>query len=184
MLSKSEFLDQIAGTIGKTKVIELSRILHAQNFALHDLVDLTFYEDKNIAFRAAWVLENLFLKNPELYLTEIDYLLLHIKEVKHESCQRHYAKILMHLTSAKANRAIRLKMETTNLESVVEQCFDWLIDPKIKIAVKNFAASTLFNLKERYPWINEELKSQMLFLMRNGSPGIQARGRKIVPPAP
>jgi hypothetical protein len=177
---KDDLLQQLRCSIGKTKVIALSAVLEAQQFALRDLIDLTFFEDDTIAFRAAWILENFLLKKPEAYLCELDYLLSRVKEVTYPSCQRHYAKILMHLTAHNAHAAIRQKMDQTDLEPIVEQCFDWLIDPKTKVAVKNFSAITLSNLKERYPWIEEELKNQMEFLMRNGSAGIQVRGKKIL----
>ncbi|MDB5137890.1 MAG: hypothetical protein JWP37_4493 [Mucilaginibacter sp.] len=82
MLTGDELIKEISTTTGKTKVIKLSAILRKQQFALHDLIDITFYPDKNIAFRAAWILENLFLQNPESYLSEIDYLFGQIKNVK------------------------------------------------------------------------------------------------------
>jgi len=172
-------LKQISGTIGKTKVLELSRILRERNFALRDLIDLTFTADKDIAFRAAWILENIFLQDPESYLKDLAYLVSRFREVKHESCQRHYAKILMHITTKKSP-AIRHQLENLDLEPVVEQCFDWLIDSEVKIAVKCFSAEALFNLRERYPWIKEELASQLEFLMRSGGPGIQSRGKRLL----
>jgi hypothetical protein len=109
MISRDELVKQISNTIGKTKVLELSRILKEQAFALRDLIDLTF-----------------------------------------------------------------------DLDLVVGQCFDWMIDAKVKIAVKVFASEALFNLRNRYPWIKEELANQVKFLMRNGSPAIQSRGRKLL----
>ncbi len=175
-----ELLKQISKTIGKTKVLELSRILKEENFALRDLIDLSFYPDKDIAFRAAWILENIFLQSPDRYQSELEYLLSRIKEVKHPSCQRHYAKILMHITAPKAIKPIKDKLAIVDLEPVVEQCFDWMIDPKVKVAVKCFASEALFNLRHRYPWIKEELANQIEFLMRNGSAGIQARGKGLL----
>ncbi len=157
MISKEELLKQLSNTIGKTKVLELSRILKEDAFALHDLIDLTFDADKNIAFRAAWILENVFLKNPLRYETELEYLISRITDVKHASCQRHYAKIMMHITAKKVPPIIQQKLQQINLEPVVEQCFDWMIDPKVLIAVKVFASGALFNLRDRYPWIKEEL---------------------------
>jgi hypothetical protein len=56
---KEELLKQLSATIGKTKVTTLSRILKEQQFALRDLVDIIFYADRNIAFRACWILENI-----------------------------------------------------------------------------------------------------------------------------
>lgn len=180
MINKSELIKQLSGTIGKTKVLELSQILKQQQFALRDLIDVTFNADKDIAFRAAWVLENVFLENPVAYQPDIEYLLSHVNEVKHPSCQRHYAKILMHITDPKVPAAIKDKVSGYDMGPIIEQCFDWMIDPKIKIAVKCFSSEVLSNLRKRYPWINEELKNQVEFLMRNGSAGIQSRGRKIL----
>jgi hypothetical protein len=86
----------------------------------------------------------------------------------------------MHMTDPGMLPAIRTKLETLDLEPAVEQCFDWMIDPKVKIAVKVFASEALFNLRHRYPWIAEELENQIKFLMRNGSAAIQSRGKKLL----
>jgi hypothetical protein len=86
----------------------------------------------------------------------------------------------MHITDWKAPLVIKEKLAQFDMEPVVKQCFDWMIDPKVKIAVKCFSSEVLFNLRKRYPWINEELENQVKFLMRNGSPGIQSRGKKIL----
>lgn len=173
-------LKQISNTIGKTKVLELSRILKEDNFALRDLINLTFYPDRAIAFRASWMLENIFLQDPARYGNNLGYLISKVKDVKYPSCQRHYVKIMMHITSPGAIPPIKNELIILDLEPIAEQCFDWMIDPKVKIAVKCFAAETLFNLRERYPWIKEELANQIHFLMRNGSAGIQARGKRLL----
>jgi len=180
MITQGELSKRISATMGKTKVLELSRLLKEQQFALRDLIDLTFFPDKNIAFRAAWILENIFLQNPEAYEPDLEYLLSRFKEVNYASCQRHYAKIIMHITNKKAPAVILQKLQQIDLEPVVEHCFDWLIDPKVKVAVKVFSAEAMFNLSHRYPWIKEELANQIKFLMRNGTAAIQTRGRKLL----
>jgi len=179
-MNKEELITQLAATFGKTKVNKLVVILKERDFALRDLIDLTFHEDKTIAFRSAWLLENLFLVDPLAYLSDLDYLLARFKDVKYESCQRHYAKIMMHIASPKAAIEIKEKLDSVDLEVVVEQCFDWMIDPKVLIAVKVFSSEALFNLRHRYPWISNELAEQLQFLMKNGSAAIQARGRKLL----
>ena len=180
MITKDDLLTKLSGTIGKSKVLELSRILKEENFALSDLIDLTFIANKEIAFRAAWILENIFLQDQLRYENDMEYLLSGIKNIKHPSCQRHYVKILMHITGAKTIDQIKNKLHQLDLEPAAEQCFDWLINPKVKIAVKVFAIETLFNLRTRYPWINDELVDQINFLMRNGSPGIRSKGKKLL----
>jgi hypothetical protein len=180
MITQTELLKQISDTIGKTKVLELSRILKAQDFALRDLIDITFFDDKDIAFRAAWILENIFLKTPEIYEPDLEYLLSRVNDVKHASCQRHYAKIAMHITGKKAPVIIEQKLQQIDMEPIVEKCFDWMIDPKVKVAVKVFASETLFNLCNRYSWVKDELADQIIFLMRNGTAAIQSRGKKLL----
>lgn len=164
----------------KTKVVKLSAIIKKQQFSVKDLIDITFHPDKNIAFRAAWILENLFLQKPENYIEYLEYLILRVKDVNNPSCKRHYAKILMHITSSKVPPSIKQKLSEIDFEPVVEQLFDWLIDPKVLIAVKVFSAEALFNIRDRYPWIAEELTNQVRFLMRDGTAAIQSRGRKIL----
>lgn len=180
MLTSDELIKEIGTTLEKKKVLKLTAILKKQQFALRDLIDITFNADKDIAFRAAWILENLFLQKPESYLNDMDYLFSRIKDIENESCKRHYAKIVMHLTALKAPASIQHKIKETDLEPVVEQFFDWIIDPKARIAIKVFACRALFNMRRRYPWIAEELKEQVQFLMRDGSAGIQSRGKKLL----
>jgi len=180
MLTKDGLVREISKTIVKTKVEKLTAILDKQQFALRDLVDLTFHKDSNIAFRAAWILENLFLKKPETYIDELEYLVSRIKDINYPGSKRHYAKIMTHITAKKAPAPIKQKLETIGLEPVVEKLFDWLIDPKVLVAVKVFASEALFNLRIRYPWIDEELKEQVKFLMRDGSAAMQTRGKKLL----
>jgi hypothetical protein len=180
MLTSDELVKEISATIGKTKVVKLSVILKKQQFALPDLIDITFHPDKNIAFRAAWILENLFLKNPESYLNDMSYLFSRIKDVKYPGCKRHYAKIVMHITDPKTPLSIQQKLDEIDLEPIVEQFFDWMIDPKVRIAVKVFASQALFNVRHRHPWITEELANQIQFLMRTGTAAIQSRGKKLL----
>ncbi len=86
----------------------------------------------------------------------------------------------MHITSPKAPQSIKDKIETLNLEPIIEKLFDWMIDPNVKIAVKVFAADALFNMRHRYNWIQEELADQIHYLMCNGTAAIQSRGKKLL----
>lgn len=180
MFTRDELIKEISINIGKEKVVKLSVILKKEQFAIRDLIDITLNEDPGVAFRAAWLLENLFLQKPELYTEELGYLVSRVPEVNNPSCKRHYAKILMHTTTPKAALIVREKLKQIDLEPVVEQFFDWIIDPKILIAVKVFTAEALFNIRDRYPWIKDELAEQLRFLMRDGTAAIQSRGRKLL----
>ena len=180
MFTEQQFVKQISATIGKSKVIELTKIIKEQNFPLHDLVDITFHPDKNIAFRASWILENVLLVDIENHMPHIDYLTKRFVDVNYPSCQRHYGNIIMRLTSTKAPKSIQAAVQNIDFDPVIEHLFEWLIDEKVKIAVKSCAAEALFNLRSQYPWIREELMEQLQYLMRDGTAAIQSRGKKLL----
>ncbi|RCH56120.1 hypothetical protein DJ568_05075 [Mucilaginibacter hurinus] len=180
MLSQQLLAKLISSTIGKAKVLELTSTITEQQFPLCDLIDLTFHPDKKIAFRASWILENVLMQNANAYVTDLPYLLHRFPEVNHASSQRHYANILTRLTSSKGHPDIKAALANINMEPVVEKLFDWMIDPKVLVAVKCSAAEALMHLSQRYDWITEELRNQLEFLMRNGTAALQARGKMIL----
>jgi cytosine/uracil/thiamine/allantoin permease len=180
MLTQQQLTEQLSHTLGKTKVLKLSRILEEQHFALHDLIDITFHQDKVIGFRAVWILENMFLKHPEKYINDLEYFVSRFKGVSNPSCMRHYTKLIMHMTDTTSPASVKLKLQSIDLEPVVEQLFDWMIDPKVKVAVKAFAGRALFNLKDRYDWIAEELEGQLKIFMYDRSAGMRSAARSTL----
>jgi hypothetical protein len=83
MITRDELIKQISNSLGKPKVLELARVLSEQQFALRDLVEVTFFPDSVIAFRASWILENILLANPLKYEPDLEYLLSRFKDVKY-----------------------------------------------------------------------------------------------------
>lgn len=180
MLTKNQLLKQITATMGKAKVLELTNILRQKKFKLRDLVELSFDANKKIAFRAAWLLENVFLQHPDAYLKDLEYIVNAFPAISHGSCKRHYAKIAMHITAPQASPVVKQRLLDINMDPVINMCFEWVIDPNVLVAVKSFATEALFNLRHRYPWIADELAAQLAYLMRDGSAAIQSKGEKIL----
>ena len=76
--------------------------------------------------------------------------------------------------------SVKQKVAAIDLEPIAERCFDLLIDAKTPVAVKVFASEVLFNLRLRFPWINEILADQIKIMMDGGKPAIQVRGKKLL----
>ncbi|WP_133300151.1 hypothetical protein [Mucilaginibacter terrenus] len=180
MLTEETIIKQLNENHTKGFVKQLAAQLLKEHFNLNRLVDLTFHPDQQTGFRAAWLLDTAILANPELYTTTITYLMQRMPQVTNASCKRHYARVMMHLTDAKAPLNVRETIAGADLESLVETCFDWMIDPETKVAVQVCAADTLFNLIPRFNWIKNELENQVKFMMRTGTAAMQARGKKLL----
>ena len=180
MLTNNQLIKELSADPTKGFIERLAVTLREQHYNIDHLTDLTFHPDAQVGFRAAWLLDTMILAAPELYIGNLEYFIKRMGEVTNASCKRHYTRIMMNLTAPNAPEAIKAKLASLDLEVVVEQCFDWIIDPKVKVAVKVFAADTLFNLCGRYDWIKEELTNQVQFMMRDGGAAIQSRGKKLL----
>ncbi|HWZ36575.1 MAG TPA: hypothetical protein VNW51_10465 [Mucilaginibacter sp.] len=179
-MDQQKLIERIKETIGKLKVLELSNILKKEQFDLRELIQITHHKKEAIAFRAAWILENLYLQQPEIYVSHVEDIFGAMPAIKWPGVKRHYAKIVMYTTSPKAPKAINDKLAGLDMEPVIERLFDWIIDADVKIAVKVSAAEALYNLRMQHEWIKDELCNQLEFLMRDGSAAIQSRGKKLL----
>ena len=181
MFDKEALTTRLASRSAKNWINTLCAELQQQGFILTDLLDLTLHKEDVIAFHAVWLLDTVVENDLETYVVYIEKFIDYSQRITNHSCQRHYARIFMHFTKAmRKSIPIQNKMAHTDLEPMIERCFDWLIDPKVKVAVKASASEVLFNLRERYDWIAEELENQLKFLMQNGSPAINATGRRLL----
>lgn len=177
-MDKADLLNELNQTLPKKKVEKLAALGANQQYEVADLLELTFYPRHEIAFRAAWVLEYILEKYPERFLPLLPDFLKLYPEQKNPSCQRHFTKILACLfKTGRLNQADEIDID---FDLLIDTTFGWLIEAQTPIAVKVHCLEVLFVLKEKSPWIAEELKSQVEFLMRDGSAGIQSRGRAIL----
>ena len=180
MLTHDQIVKQLTTSMGKPTVVEISKKLKEQDFPFRDVIDLTFHPDKQVAFRMAWLMDTMYYDDPLFYLDDIPYLLQQVPNINYPASKRHYSRIALNLTSPKAPKAIQDMLASIDLEPVVEHFFDWMIDPKVKVAVKVFVAETIFNLRDRYPWVSEELANQIQYMMRDGTAAIQSTGKKLL----
>src|SRR5690606_9538226 len=97
---------------------------------------------------------------------------------KNPSCQRHFTNILRRLTHPRAPEPYAQAVRLTNREQLVETVFNWLIDPGTAVAVQANCMDVLLHMSGEVEWIRDELKLQIEFLLRDGSPAIQSRGKK------
>src|SRR5687768_10950860 len=100
-MTKDELLKEISQTLYKVRADKLAQLAATtQNLGL--LLDLTFYPKKEIAFRAAWILETVYFNNPVDFIPHLNDFKSAYCLQKNLSCQRHFTKIMMNITSSKS----------------------------------------------------------------------------------
>jgi hypothetical protein len=144
-----------------------------------DLIDLSFYHDEQIGFRAAWILENVFTNHRQRFLPYVFYFLEKFPQQNNLSALRHYVKILALMTKKNAAMEIEKILAGYETDHLVAVVFAWLIDEKIPVAVKSHCLNILANLNAKHNWIREELLQTMDFLVDKESIGFFAKVKQI-----
>ena len=163
-MTKEELTTRLGAAMEAKMVMVISEIAGNRNlypgtkndFTVKDVIDLTFHARKELAFRAAWLLEHIFFK----YYCLGDHLedfLSRFSQQMHPGPMRHYGKILAFLTGKQARGLQPGQLEKIDFEPLIGLMFDWLMDEKVLVATKVHAMQALANLAPRYPWIKDEL---------------------------
>ncbi len=172
-------LESIKTTLQKSKVEKLAAIASDETFSVKELIDLSFYCDEQIGFRAAWILENVYTAHQPRFLPHVLYFLEKLPQQRNLSALRHYVKILALMTKKNANETIKKIIADYNTDQLVEVVFAWLIDEKIPVAIKSHCLNILANLNKKHNWIREELLQTIDFLVDKESIGFFAKVKQI-----
>lgn len=146
------FLKDISISIGKRRSAELAERIATEGFSLYSLIDFSFHPKKEVAFHAAWILEQVSVKHPQVFAAITEEFLSRYPAQKNQSCCRHFTNIVIGLT-----RQPDKTLAKYDLEPIVEATFEWFIDLQSAAAVQANCMDVLFNLRGRYTWIAEEL---------------------------
>ncbi len=160
-------------------VASSTAIIESNDLDIDDLFDISFHKKKEIAFRAAWMLEYLMTHKPEQFAPYVDKLLQLLSEQKNPSAMRHYAKMVVLLTDRKAGPIYKEMAVNLNFEPVIEVLFTWLVDPETLVASKVHCMQALANLTPRYDWIKDELLETIDYLMGIESIAFFARAKMV-----
>jgi len=145
------------------------------------LVSILYETENPIHIRAAWILELVCLKNPNLLVPQLDTFISHLQNIKNDSALRPVAKVCNMITglhfSEKGKAAILTESQKTTM---VEACFDWLIREE-KTATQVYAMSALAMFSVEMGWIREDLAGIIQKDFNNKSPGYQSHAKMLLP---
>ncbi|QBQ41859.1 hypothetical protein E2P86_12115 [Sphingobacterium psychroaquaticum] len=146
------------------------------HLSLQELLTYSFHTDDQIAFRAAWLLEHVMLKEHQLLSTIYDDFIGLLPKQTNWSAIRSYTKLLMIATDKKTVK----KSTPTQEEIIIETVFSWMIDPKCPVATRVNCMDVLYNLSSKHPWIKDELAAQIQYHLRNPSAALASRGNRVL----
>ena len=150
------FYNQIANSTAHRPIRDLlsGQVLNDKKLLPH-LLDIAFnVSDKN-HHKACWVLELVCEAKIEWMQPHLDSFCGNLPLFKNESAMRPIAKVC--LFASDYNRKQSGFLNTIQVQQIIENCFDWLINPDTKVATKAYSMRTLYALGRNEDWVYPEL---------------------------
>ncbi|RYJ45496.1 hypothetical protein [Flavobacterium beibuense] len=153
------FYDKIANSTAHRPIRdELSAMVLRDKNLLPDLVKIAIdVTDKN-HHKACWVSELVFENKIDWLQDYLDAFCDTLEKYTHESAIRPVSKICLFAADHHYKGKIPF-LNGKHLSKITETCFDWLIDPKGKVATKAYSMRTLYILGKKEDWIYPELEN-------------------------
>ena len=157
MVDNDTFRKQIAASNALRPIRDhLSGLVLENHELLPCLLDMAFdVFDKN-HHKACWVLELVMEAKIEWLAPHLDLFCNILPVFSSESALRSVSKIC--LFAVEHNMKYCGFLNGLHLQQIIESCFDWLINPDIKVATKAYAMWALYVLGKNEDWIYPELQ--------------------------
>jgi hypothetical protein len=136
------------------------------------LLEYSFSDDKNLAFRASWTLTKVCDQYPGIIYPNLPGIIEALQKLNNESVQRSFLRII----SLSDISQISIKHHGL----LADHCFSALKSGFSAIAIKAYSMEILYKLALIYPELANELAITINMLQAEGSAGIIARGRIIL----
>lgn len=144
------------------------------------LLEIALRDEASFGSRAAWVVEFVCKHDLAVLYPHLEKFTEGLSGLQHESTIRPMAKCCEMLAGAwVAGGSESPPLNAGQRERMAAACFDWLIGP-FPVAPQAYSMQTLYLLGRDAPWIHEELKALLQRGYPKGSPGYQARARRIL----
>lgn len=126
--------------------------------------------EEPVSRRAAWVLDIVTEKHPELIGSHPDQIIGMLPVFDHDGLKRHALHMLVRSPLPTADK----------LGELMTLCFDWLISPKEAVAAKVYCMELLYRMTQVEPDLKQELADSIEWRMNEETPGFKNRGRKLL----
>jgi hypothetical protein len=154
----------------KANCTKITNWIGSSQYRFDELFNLFLNDEYRVVQRAAWPLSYAAIAHPPLLQKHFGRLLKNLKKPGlHDAVKRNTVRLLQYIAIPK-----KYQGEIMNL------CFDYIISPIEKPAVKAFSLTLLHNLSKQYPEIKQELKTIIEDRWDFESAAFKSRAKKIL----
>ncbi len=174
-----ELVKMFKKDFNKESLESLLKLSREMKLNLNEVLNLCFHSDHQVAFRAAWLLENCDLYTPFSFKVIARRFVKVYPSQKNLSAQRHFANIMGHLV---LNDFVMdyYGLKPDDFDEVLESTFDWLLNPKAPVAVQCNTMYVIFKLSKYYDWVSAELNPILEQKLLSDSPALRISSKNIL----
>ncbi len=134
------------------------------------LMDVAVYSKKPHSWRAAYVMDKLYDKEPDRIRPYIPKIIEQLRVEQHHGKKRHFLKLIS-----------QDNIPSDYMGFLMDYCLDAFVSEKEPVANRVHAMQIMYNISESEP----ELKTELLEIIQqeiehHPTPGIRSRGKKLV----
>ena len=166
------FREQLLAELSKRNTDYIASVIDRDEKLFREMFELILTNEEYVSGRAAWVIETIWLKYPEMIDTYINDIIDFLPKSKYDNQKRHFTKIL-------STRDLR-ELDEKRLGILIDRCFTWLEDPVYPTAVKMFSMQIIYNYVEIEPALVPELIAIIENQFEDSTPGFKNRGEKLL----
>ena len=149
---------------------QMVNYIGADQSKFDELMELFLGEDALLAQRAAWVMGHSGIKHPKLIDKHFQAMIDNLKKPNlHDGIKRNTLRVWQFVD-----------LPEDFIGEVADICFNYLMSHKEAIAIKVFSMTVLFNISQKIPELQNELRLLIEDQMPHGSAGFRSRGKKIL----
>ncbi|MFD1628264.1 hypothetical protein [Pseudopedobacter beijingensis] len=179
---KQDIINFLKENHGKADILNLTELVKTENIATKDVYSICKNEkEQQVVFRAAWLLEEIFMNIEDSFTIILKDFLLHYPLQQNQSAQRHYSKIAMRISNVAYIK--RYQLSAAQLKPLTEGSFDWLIFEDTPVAIKCNCIDILYNLSlvlANEKWIIDELLNILELNLLSESPALLSRTKRVL----
>jgi hypothetical protein len=135
-----------------------------------ELFSVFMRNEEPVSRRAAWVIDTVTEKKPELLASHLRQIIDKLHSFSHDGLKRHSLRML-------ARSPIPSGDQMGELMTI---CFDWLLSPGESVSVKVYCMELLYRISQVEPDLKKELADSIEWRLNEETAGFKNRGQKLL----
>lgn len=153
----------------KAQINKICKYISNDQERFDELMEIFLSGETRVAQRASWAVSTIAEEYPFLIKPFIKKMVRNLKKNAHDAVKRNTLRIFQFM-----------EIPVSVQGELLDICFDYLITPKVPIAIKAFAMTVAYNLSAKEEDLLKELKIILQDQLPFSSPAFKSRAHKIL----